>query len=39
MLDLEQMSVVESIIVVPEHSHIPVGIDMIHPAPLAHGLL
>ncbi len=39
LLDLEQMSVVESILVVPEHSHIPVSIDMIHPAPLTHCLL
>lgn len=39
MLDLEQMSVVKCIIVVSENSHIPVGINMKHPAHLTHGLL
>ena len=39
LLDLEQMSVVECILVVPENGHIPVGINMIHPVPLTHGLL
>ena len=39
LLDLEQMSVVECILIVPENSHISVGINMIHPVPLTHGLL
>jgi hypothetical protein len=39
LLDLEQMSVVECILIVSESSHVSVGINMIHPVPLTHGLL